>query len=97
MAQDTSADPLLRDLATLLWAQHALGVAPDADVLARLQPLALDGNAYHALAREMQGLVYLRQGNDAQAKVLFTQIANDPGATDNLRNRASALLASLNG
>ena len=97
VAQDTSADPLLRDLATLLWAQHALGVAPDADVLARLQPLALDGNAYHALAREMQGLVYLRQGNDAQAKVLFTQIANDPGATDNLRNRASALLASLNG
>lgn len=97
VAQDTAADPLLRDLATLLWAQHSLGVAPDADVLARLQPLALDGNAYHALAREMQGLIYLRQGNDAQAKVLFTQITTDPHATDNLRNRAAALLASLNG
>lgn len=97
VAQDSAADPLLRDLATLLWAQHALGVAPDAEVLAKLQPLALDGNAYHALARELQGLVYLREGNDAQAKVLFSQIAADPTATDNLRNRASALLASLNG
>jgi hypothetical protein len=97
VAQDSAADPLLRDLATLLWSQHALGVAPDADVLAKLQPLALDGNAYHALARELQGLIYLREGNDAQAKVLFTQIVTDPHATDNSRNRASALLASLNG
>ncbi len=97
VAQDSSADPLLRDLASLLWAQHALGVAPDADVLAKLQPLALDANPYHAVARELQGLVYLRQGNDAQAKLLFTQITTDPSATGNLRNRAAALLASLNG
>ena len=97
VAQDSAADPLLRDLATLLWAQHNIGVAPDADVLAKLQPLALDGNAYHPVARELQGLIYLRQGNDAGAKLLFTQIATDPHATDNLRTRAAALLASLNG
>lgn len=97
VAQDAAADPLLRDLATLLWAQHELGVAPDADVLGKLQPLALDQNPYRALARETQGLIYLREGNDAQAKVLFTQIATDPAATENSRNRASALLASLNG
>ncbi len=81
----------------LLWAQHALGTAPDADVLAKLQPLALDANPYHALARETQALAYLRQGNNAQAKALFTQITTDPTASDNLRNRAQALLASLNG
>ena len=97
VAQDSAADPLLRDLATLLWAQHALGTAPDADVLARLQPLTLDSNPYHALARETQALVYLREGNEAQAKVLFSQIVADPNATDNLRSRAQALLASLNG
>ena len=39
LADDTSVDPLLRDMANLLWAQHALGNAPDADVLARLKPL----------------------------------------------------------
>jgi hypothetical protein len=97
VAQDSAADPLLRDLATLLWAQHAVGTAPDADVLARLQPLTLDTNPYHALARETQALVYLHEGNEAQAKVLLTQIAGDPNTTDNLRNRAQALLASLNG
>lgn len=97
MAQDSAADPLLRDTATLLWAQHALGTAPNADVLARLQPLSLTANPYHALAREMQALVYLHEGNTAQAKVLFTQISADPAAPDNLRSRAQALLDSLNG
>jgi len=97
VAQDNAADPLFRDLANLLWAQHAMGTAPDADVLARLQPLALDANPYHALARETQALIYLRQGNNAQAKVLFTQIATDPNAPGNVRNRAQALLAGLNG
>lgn len=97
VAQDGAADPLLRDLATLLWAQHALGTAPDADVLARLQPLTLDANPYHALAREAQALTYLHEGNTAQAKALFAQLAADPSTPDEVRNRAEALLASLNG
>jgi hypothetical protein len=97
VSQDGAADPLLRDLATLLWAQHGLGVAPDADVLAKLQPLTLDANPYHLLARETQALAYLHQGNNAEAKALLTQIGGDPGATENMRDRAQALLASLNG
>jgi hypothetical protein len=97
VAQDTSADPLLRDLANLLWAQHALGTAPDADVLARLAPLAADGNPYHGLARETQALVYLHEGNTDQAKALFTEIAADTQSPEGVRNRAQGLLAKLNG
>lgn len=97
VAGDGAADPLLRDLATLLWAQHAQGTAPDADVLERLAPLALDANPYHALARETQALIYLREGNDAEAKALFTQNTGDINAPESLRNRDQALLASLNG
>lgn len=97
VAADSAADPLLRDVATLYWAQNAIGTAPDATVLARLQPLALDANPYHALARETQGLVYLREKNVAQAKALFSQIATDATAPSSVRTRAQALLASLNG
>lgn len=97
VTQDGSADPLLRDLATLLWAQHALGQAPDADVLERLQPLTMDANPYHALARETQALTYLHEGNKDQAKALFSQIASDSTAPDQERSRAQALAASLNG
>ncbi|MDD2705364.1 MAG: tetratricopeptide repeat protein [Acidocella sp.] len=94
---DDHADKLLRDLATLLWAQHALGTTPDADVLAKLQPLTQSTNPYHALARETQALTYLHEGNTGMAKALFSQIANDPNAPDGVRNRAGGLLAKING
>jgi hypothetical protein len=97
VADDTSADPLLRDMANLLWAQHALGNAPDADVLARLKPLTAEQNPYHGLAQEAQALVYLHEGNSDLAKALLSQIASDPAAPDGVRNRADGLLAKLNG
>jgi hypothetical protein len=97
VADDTSADPLLRDLSNLLWAQHALGSAPDADVLARLKPLLDQTNPYHGLAQETQALLYLHEGKTDLAKALFSQIASDPTAPDGVRNRADGLLAKLNG
>lgn len=92
-----NADPLLRDLANLLWAQHALGTAPDEEVLARLKPLAALSNPYHGLAQETQALVYLHEGKTGLAKALFSQIASDPAAPEGVRNRANGLLAQLNG
>lgn len=97
IADDGAADTLLRDLASLLWAQHALGQAPDAAVLARLKPLTGEENAYHGLAQETQALVYLHEGKTDLAKALFEQIASDPGAPDGVRNVADGLLAKLNG
>jgi hypothetical protein len=97
VAGDSGADILLRNLANLLWAQHALGTAPDAQVAARLQPLTAPESPYHALAQETQGLLYLKQGNTTQAKALFSQISADPTAPEGARNRADGLLAKLNG
>jgi hypothetical protein len=97
VAQDNGADRLLRDLATLLWAQHALGVVPDGDIQARLQPLAAGTNPYHALAQEVQGLSYLHQGNPGLAKAIFSGLVADPTAPPGVRERAQGLLAQLNG
>ncbi len=97
IAADDDADPLLRDLANLLWAQHALGAAPDEQVADRLQPLTAPENPYHALAQETQALLYLNEGKTDSAKALFSQLAADPTAPDGVRNRAGGLLAKLNG
>jgi hypothetical protein len=97
IGRDGSTDPLLRDLANLLWAQHALGTAPDAEVLARLKPLTATSNPYHGLAQETQALLYLHEGKTDLAKALFAQIASDPATPEGVRNRANGLLAKLNG
>ena len=97
IASDRNADPLLRELADLLWAQHALGTVPDDAVLARLQPLTAPDNVWHGLAQETQALLYLHDGKKDQAKAVFGQIASDPTVPEGARNRADALLAQLNG
>lgn len=97
VAADSAADILLRNLADLLWAQHALGTAPDNVVAARLAPLTVPENPYHALAQETQALLYLSEGKADMAKALFGQIASDPSAPEGARNRADGLLAKLNG
>lgn len=97
VAANKKADPLLRQLANLLWAQNALGTAPDAAVKARLQPLLGAGNYWHGLAEETEALLYVHEGKTDKAKTLFKQIANDPSAPDGVRNRADGLLAQLNG
>jgi len=97
ISADTAADPLLRQLADLLWAQHALGTAPDAAVMARIMKLTSTDNIWHGLAQETQALLYLHEGKKDQAKALFSQIASDPSAPEGVRNRADGLLAQLNG
>lgn len=97
VGHDSGADPLLRDLGNLLWAQHALGTAPDADVFARLKPLAASQNPYHGLAQETQALLYLHEGKTGLAKALFSQLGSDPTAPDGVRNNADGMLAKLNG
>jgi hypothetical protein len=97
VANDAGADILLRQLADLLWAQHALGKAPDVEIAARLQPLTGSENFWHGLARETQALLYLHEGKTDQAKALFGEIASDPTAPEGVRNRADGLLAQLNG
>ncbi len=97
VAGDPHIDPLLRDLADLLWAQHELGQVPDAAIAARLAPLTAPENPYHALAQETQALMDLNEGQNEQAKALLGQLATDPGAPDGVRNRADGLLAKLKG
>jgi len=97
IAADPDSDGLVQNLANLLWAQHALGTAPDDQVAARLQPLTAPENPYHALAEETQALLYLDEGKTDAAKSLFAQISADPNAPEGVRNRAGGLLAKLNG
>ncbi len=97
LADDTHADPLLRDLATLLWAQHALGTLPDAAVAARLTPLTASKNPYHGLAQETQALMLIGEGKTAQAKGVLSELISDPSVPQGVSNRAQALLAKLNG
>jgi hypothetical protein len=97
VAADQSADPLLRDLAVLLWAQHLLDKADPGILQARLKPLAELGNPWHSLAQEQLALLDLRLGKQDEAKTALTHLEQDITAPSGVRARAAALVGRLGG
>lgn len=97
IASDTAADPLYRDLASLLWALHGVDTADPGQLTARLAPLAQPGAPWRASAREVQGLVLLRQGNTQQARETLRALANDTTAPQGVRDRAGRIASGIGG
>jgi hypothetical protein len=97
VAADTRVDPLLRDLANLLWAARQLDTGDPALLEARLKALAVPDNPWHALATEDLALLDLRQGHTDAAKTTLRRLASDVTLPQDLRGRASGLLNRLGG
>jgi hypothetical protein len=97
IAADTSADPLLRDLANLMWVEHQIDSGDPAVLQARLKPLAAPGNAWHALADEQLALLDMRLGKPDDAKAVLRRLALDTAAPSGVRGRANTLLSRLGG
>ncbi len=97
VATDSEADPLLRDLASLLWASRQIDSADPALLEARLKPLAAPGNAWRALAQEQLALLDLRQGRKEEARTAFRKLSQDVTAPGGVRGRAGVLAGQLGG
>lgn len=97
VAADTAADPLYRDLASLLWALHGVDTADPAVLAARIEPLTRPNNAWRASARELQGLVALRRGDNAAARETLRALANDTTAPQGIRDRAGRIASGIGG
>ena len=92
---DPSADPLLRDVSALLWAQNQVDRGDPAAVEAHLASLVAPGNPWRPLAQEVQALLALRTGNEDRARDLLRQLGADPAAPPGMRGRVGALLSRL--
>lgn len=95
LSADTSADPLLRDLASLMWVQHEVDSGDPAAIEGRLQPLVAGGNPWRSLALENQAWLALRTGHNDQAREILRQLTADANAPEGVRGRANGLLARL--
>lgn len=95
LAQDASADPIYRDLATLLAALHELNSADPKAVIAEVEPLTAPGNAWRPSALEVTALANLRAGDRAKARDIYKSLADDLKAPQGLRARAAEMTAAL--
>ena len=97
LAADRSAEPVLRQLATLLWVRHQIDTGDPQLLESRLKPLAEPGGAWRPLAEEDLALLDLRQKRVPAAKQTLRILAQDATAPEGVRERASLLLLQLGG
>ncbi len=97
VAGDGAADPLLRDLANLLWAQQGVDNGDPALVEARLKPLTAADNAWRPLALMYMALLDVRTGKTDAARAILRPLQSDLAAPEGLRGRAGGLLDRLGG
>ncbi|WP_137181488.1 tetratricopeptide repeat protein [Roseomonas sp. AR75] len=95
VAADTGADPLYRDLATLLAVSHGIDSADPALLAARIAPLTGAGNPWRSSALEAQALIAVRRGQTAEAKRILDGLVADQSAPAGVRERAQRVAAGL--
>jgi len=95
VASDTAADPLLRDLASLLWCQNQIDSGDPGVLAARLTALAEPNNAWRPLAKEQLALLDLRQGKTDAAKTTLRALMQEPTTPAGVRERVASLLERL--
>jgi hypothetical protein len=97
LANDTSVEPTLRDLAKVRAALALVDTVSPADIAGRLDPLIAANSPFRPSAREILGLARFRVGEAEAARKLFTDILTDPETPPAMRSRAQLLLALLAG
>lgn len=95
VAADDDAPQPMRDLANLRYVALRFDELKPQQVIDRLKPLAVPGNAWFGVAGEMVGMAYLEQGKEDLAGPLFAQIARDKDVPETLRGRSRQLAGLL--
>jgi hypothetical protein len=92
---DAKAPPLLRDLATLLNAQHQVDTG-DAQALKKsLSPLVTGTTRWRPLAEQVTALLDIRLGRKTEAAEIMKTLAIDPQAPPGIRQMAQDLLITI--
>ncbi len=95
VANDTAADPIYRDLASLMWVLRSMDTAEPAVLTARLAPLLRPGAPFSASARELSALAALKGGQRDEARRALEALAGDTAAPQTIRDRAGRVAAEL--
>lgn len=95
IADDEAAPGALRDLARVREVAASFDEREPADIIARLEDLAVPGNALFGSAAELTAVAHLEAGDREAAGTLFATIAKDEELPESLRARARQMAGLL--
>lgn len=95
IAADENVPQAYRDLAAIRDLSIRFDALPPQQVIDRLKPLAVPGNAWFGSAGELVGMAYLKQGKPELAGPLFAAIGKNTEVPNSLRSRMRQVAGQL--
>jgi hypothetical protein len=95
LANDGSADPMLRDFARLQAAGLRIGEADFTEIENRLTPLMGDQSPWRFSARELLGLAAFKAGKTTEARTILTPLLVDQATPEGITERAQIVMAEI--
>lgn len=95
IADNTSADRILRSFASLQIASLKVDDGTWTDVQNRLNDLSDDSSPWRYTARELLGLAAFKHKKWSEARQAYTSLMSDPAVPQTLRQRAQTALALI--
>lgn len=91
VASDTALPQPLRDAALVKAVRVGFDEMRPADVVTKLKPLAVPGNAWFGVAGELVAVAHFKAGKPELAKPILIAMVKDEGLSPSLRSRAAQL------
>jgi hypothetical protein len=95
VAEDAKLPAPYRELALIRQTAAEYDRLQPAEVVRRLQPLAVAGNPWFGSAGEMVALAHLKQQKNAEAARIFAAMAKDESIPASIRSRAVQMAGAL--
>ena len=95
IAADEEAPQAMRDLALIREVSTNFDDREPADIIAKLEPLVVPGNAWFGSAAELTAIAHLEAGDREAAGTLFAEISRDENSPETLRERARQMAGLL--
>lgn len=95
MAADTSLAQPYRDLALIRQTTLEFDNLKPQEVVDRLKPLAIEGNAWFGSAGELVAIAYMKMGKRDLAGPIFAAMAKDDAVPQTIRSRARQMAGLL--
>jgi len=95
LAADTSMPQPYRDLALVRQIATLYDTMKPEDVVAKLKPLAVKGNAFFGSAGEMTAIAYMQLNKPREAGAMFSALASDETVPESIRARSLQLAGVL--
>ena len=93
--EKTAVDASFRDMSTIFYVLNAMDTLPANDLIKKIAQLTKPSNPWSSTAMELEGFLYLKQGNKTKATETFKILSEKIGTPSDLKGRSKDMLNFL--